>query len=129
MHTPRARAGTDAPPNSGERSTAALDLAAKLRQELLRERRRKSPLYRPPAYRLVHHLDGEPARGEDAADPAAVFSPPPSEAASVKSAPYVGMNADELKRLQRLAHLLTALSGELNLLLAGCQHLRGEASL
>lgn len=128
MQTPKAIAGLDAPPISGERTASALDLAAKLRQELLSARRRRSPINRPPAYRLVHHLGTGSARKQGAARTAQTPSQCAQEEPPATPEQYVRLSADEIRRLQRLTHMLTALSGELNVLLACCRLSGGEAA-
>jgi hypothetical protein len=100
-----------------------MDLALRLREELLGSTPRQPRVDEPPLYQLVHHLGLETARrkgGSGTHGPArqkARNGQPPAE-----SQRYIALRADDVKRLQRLAHMLASLSGELNLLLAGLQH-------
>jgi hypothetical protein len=106
MQTQETIVCVDAPAASGERAAAAAILAMQLREELLGSLPRKSVVDRPPMYRLVHHPGSHRPREER------------GEPEQEQTHRYMVLGAEEVRRLQRLAHLLASLSGELNLWLA-----------
>ena len=120
MQTPKPSVCIDAPQSSGERAAAAMNLAVQLRQELLRSLPSRPLVSRPPVYRLVHHLG--PQRRPGARPTPTLERSPSEEQQREQPGKYIAMGADEVKRLQRLAHMLASLSCELNLLLASVRN-------
>lgn len=119
MPTPKPSVYIDAPPAGDERAAAAIDLAVQLRQELLRALPSKPLVSRPPLHRLIHHLGSRRRPGAKATP--ALKRLPDKAPEEPRSGEHIALGTDEVKRLQRLAHMLASLSCELNLLLAGVQ--------
>ncbi len=106
----------DAPPPGSRRATAALALALQLREELLDGDHPEPLVDRTPFYRLIHHtgLQEHPARE---AKPESGTS---TSSATERKAPsrYIAIGPQDVKRLHRIAHMLSALTSELTLWLA-----------
>ena len=126
MQTHESLVCVDAPPADGERAAAAMALAIRLREELLGEPSRKETAGRQPLYRLVHHLaadrSGDGGEVRMAGTSSHQGHVQRDEDQRARSRRYIVLATEDVKRLRRLAHLLSSLSGELNLLLAGIQH-------
>ena len=106
----------DAPPPSDKRAAAALAFAFRLREELLEPEQGESPAGRAPLHRLVHHA--EPQQHSAKVTASELDSLVLTGAEGGGGNRYVAIDTQDVKRLQRITHLLSTLTSELTLWLA-----------